>query len=104
MSDIKKQEAREQTRMLVELRQEHAHEVERAQAMLKQQRAARKPLEKALQDGPRSVPQLAAQTGIPAHEVLWHIASMKKYGIVAETGMDESGDYFLYSLAVEAKS
>ena len=104
MKDGKKQESREQTRMLVELRKERTDQYKRAQAMLKQQQAERRLLEKAIRDGPRSVPQLAAQTGIPTHEVLRHIASMKKYGIVAEAGLDESGDYFLYSLALEAKS
>ena len=104
MKSGKKQESREQTRMLVELRKERADQYKRAQGMLKQQQADRKLLERAIQDGPRSVPQLAAQSGIPAHEVLRYIASMKKYGIVAEAGLDESGDYFLYSPAVEAKS
>ena len=61
-------------------------------------------LERALQDAPHSVPQLAGQTGISAHEVLWHIAAMKKYGLVEETGMDESGDYYLYGLSKEAKA
>jgi predicted Rossmann fold nucleotide-binding protein DprA/Smf involved in DNA uptake len=103
MREVTMQETRDITRALVELRKERADDVKRAQAMLKQQQAVLKMLERAMQDGPRSVPQLAAQTGIPAHEILQHIASMKKYAIVAEAGMDESGDYFLYSLTREAQ-
>jgi len=99
----KKQEARERTRMLLELRKEYAVEVERAQGLLKKQQAARKLLEKAMHDGSQSVPQLARQTGMSAHEVLWHVASMKKYGLVVETGTDESGDYIVYSLSKETK-
>ncbi|HUI30312.1 MAG TPA: hypothetical protein VLX91_08845 [Candidatus Acidoferrales bacterium] len=104
MTVDKKQEARERTRMLLELRKEYSTTVESAQELLKKQQAARKLLEKAMQDGPRTVPQLAQQTGLPAHEVLWHVASMKKYGLVVESGTDESGDYFIYSLSKEAKS
>ncbi len=100
----KKQEARERTRMLLELRKEYASTVESAQELLKKQQAARKLLEKSMRDGPRSVPQLTQQTGIPAHEVLWHMASMKKYGLVVEAGTDDSGDYFIYSLNKESKS
>ena len=103
MSESRRRQTRSMTRELVELRKEHAEDVTRAQSMLKRQQAARRMLEKAMQGGPCSVPQLAAQTGIPAPEILWHIASMKKYGIVTEAGMDGSGDYFLYSLALEAK-
>ena len=57
-----------------------------------------------MQDMPHSVPQLAEQTGISAHEVLWHIAAMRKYGLVEETGTDESGDYYLYCLSKEKKA
>jgi biotin operon repressor len=103
MRESRKRETRSITGELVELRKEHADDVNRAQSMLKRQQAARKMLKKALQEGPCSVPQLAAQTGICAHEILWHIASMKKYGVVTEAGTDESGDYFLYGLALEAK-
>lgn len=104
MTVDKKQEARERTRMLLELRKEYAVTVEHAQELLKKQQVARKVLEKAMHDGPRSVPQLAQQTRLPAHEVLWHVASMKKYGLVVEAGTDESGDFFIYSLNKETKS
>ena len=104
MTVDKKQEARERTRMLLELRKEYSATVGSAQELLKKQQAARKLLEKAMQDGPRSVLQLAQQTGLPVHEVLWHVASMKKYGLVVEAGTVESGDYFIYSLSKEAKS
>jgi predicted transcriptional regulator len=103
MSGDKKEETRDRTRMLVELRREFADEVKRAQAIMKEQQVARKKIEKAMAGGPRSVPQLASDTGLAAHEVLWHVASMKKYGVVTEAGTDESGDYFLYALPGEKK-
>jgi len=103
MSDEKKQEARRRTEMLVELRKQYAEEVKRAQELLKQQQSVRKKLQQAMKGSPISVPQLARQAAMPAHVVLWHIAAMKKYGLVEESGMDESGDYYLYSLTKEAK-
>ena len=39
---------------------------------------------------------MAALSGLPAGEVLWHITAMKKYGLVVETGM--CGEYYLYQM------
>jgi predicted transcriptional regulator len=96
------EEKKKRTEMLVEMRKEHRDAVQKAQELLKAQQSARKALERALTGGPHSVPQLAQAVNMPAHEVLWHVAGMKKYGIVAEAGTDESGDYYLYRLTKEA--
>ena len=98
-----KELARQRTQMLLELRKQHEAGVKQAQELLKTQLAARKTLQQALQDGPRSVPQLSAETGMSTNEVLWHMASMKKYGAVEETGMDDEDEYYLYGLAKGAK-
>lgn len=95
---------KKRTEMLVELRKERRETVQKAQALLKAQQSARKALERVLTGSPHSVPQLAQATGMPAHEVLWHVAAMKKYAIVAEAGTDESGDYYLYRLTKEAQA
>jgi len=98
------EEKKKRTEMLVEMRKEHRDAVQKAQELLKTQQSARKALERALTGGPHSVPQLAKAVNMPAHEVLWYVASMKKYGIVAEAGTDESGDYFLYRLMKEVQA
>jgi len=98
------EEKKKRTEMLVEMRKERRDTVQKAQELLKAQQSARKTLERALTGGPHSVPQLAQAVNMPAHEVLWHVAAMKKYGIVAEAGTDESGDYYLYRLTKEAQS
>lgn len=95
------EEKKKRTELLVELRKEHRDAVQKAQELLKVQQSARKTLERALTGGPHSVPQLAQAVNMPAHEVLWYVAAMKKYGIVAEAGVDESGDYYLYRLTKE---
>jgi predicted Rossmann fold nucleotide-binding protein DprA/Smf involved in DNA uptake len=62
-------------------------------------------IEKALTDalaaGPRSAPEIAADTGLPTHQVFWHLMAMRKYGRVAET--EEAGGYCQYSLVEKGK-
>lgn len=98
------EEKKKRTEMLVEMRKVHRDAVQKAQELLKVQQSARKALERALTGGPHSVPQLAQAVNMPTHEVLWHVAGMKKYGIVAEAGTDESGDYYLYRLTKEVQA
>lgn len=43
-----------------------------------------------------TVPQLAERVGVAAHEVLWHVTGMRKYGEVRELG--EDGENPLYAL------
>jgi len=101
MSTDSKEQARQRTQLLVKLRQQHGEQVKRVQELLKAQQTARKTLRAALQGDPRTVPQLAAATGLAAHEVLWHLAALKKYGLVEEAGMDEAEEYYLYRLSKE---
>lgn len=98
------QTAKNRTQMLVELRKQHAARVKEAQDLLRAQQAIRKKLLRAMQGASRSVPQLAAITETSPHEVLWHMAAMKKYGLIEEAGMDEAGENYLYSLSKEAKA
>jgi len=99
-----REQVKQRTEMLVELRKQHSERAKVAQELLRTQQQVHKTLARAMQSAARSVPQLAKQTGIAAHEVLWHIAAMKKYGLVEETGMDEAGEYYLYGLSKEAKA
>ena len=80
--------------MLKKLREQHAESVARTQALYKEQRAIQQEICKVTRDTPKTVPDVAKATGLPSHVVLWHLTAMKKYGIVAESGM--CGDYPLY--------
>ena len=93
-------EARTRSEILKQLREAHSTTVERTQALLREQKQTHREICQAICDDPKTVPEVAAATCKPAHEVLWHLAALKKYGIVVETGM--SGDYVLYKLAKEA--
>lgn len=66
----------------------------------RRQTADRRRIVDALRSGPKTVPEIAAQTNLPPHETLWHLMSMKKYGKLVEG--QQRGDYFEYALAEEA--
>ncbi|RPH62779.1 MAG: hypothetical protein EHM81_01500 [Chloroflexi bacterium] len=87
--------------MLKRLRQQHAASVERTQALLKEQKRVQQEICKVLRETPKTVPEVAAAINLPAHEVLWYLASFKKYGLIVEKGM--CADYPLYQKAEEKK-
>lgn len=95
-----KEEAKKRSQLLKRIREEHKETVERTQALLKEQKEVRRTLSQVLQEGPKTVPEIAAATGLPTHEVLWHVTAMKKYDLAAEAGM--SGEYVLFQLVKES--
>jgi predicted transcriptional regulator len=94
---MNREEAKQRSETLKRLREQHAEGVQAAQAIVKAQNQARKAISQAMKEQARTVPELAAETGIPAHEVLWHVTTMKKYDLVREEGL--SGYYYAYRLA-----
>ena len=95
------EEAKRRIAVLKRLREEHQETVTQAQARLKAQKAVRRQICQAMRDAPKTVPEVAETTGIPADQVLWHLIAMKKYDLAVETGM--CGEYYLYQLAEEKK-
>lgn len=100
MSD-KREDAKKRAIMLKKLREAHKETVATAQAKLKAQQAVRRDICKLMRVEPSTVPEVAEASGVPAHEVLWHITAMKKYGLVVETGM--CGEYYLYQRIQDGK-
>lgn len=70
-----------------------APSAERAEAR-KELSRVRKVLLSALEDGPKTIPELAAATGVEASLVLWHVAALRKYNQVADG--PKQGDYIAY--------
>ena len=58
-----------------------------------------KKLKESIQNVSKTVPELAKLTGIPSHDVLWHLMAMKKYGMVIEG--EERDGYHEYTLKDE---
>jgi predicted Rossmann fold nucleotide-binding protein DprA/Smf involved in DNA uptake len=96
-----REDARKRAEMLKQLREEHRETIARTQALLKEQQAIRRQICQVMRDAPKTVPEVAEATGIPAGQVLWHITAMKKYDLAVETGMD--GEYYQYQLVQETK-
>ena len=69
--------------------------LERSRAQAK----TRKKISEALEDGPKTVPEVAKATAIPSHEVLWKLMGMKKYGLIVEG--EERDGYYQYALKNE---
>ena len=85
--------------LLKRLRAQHAETVERTQALLKEQKRVQKEICQFIRENPKTVPEIAEAVNMPSNEVLWYIASFKKYGIVVEDGM--CADYPMYRRAEE---
>ena len=97
-----KDTAKQRTAMLKALRDQHQVTVERTRALLKDQKAVRRQICQQLRSGPKIVPEIATETGLPAHDVLWHITAMKKYDVIVEVG--QCGEYYQYAMAEGVKS
>ncbi|MFN2138697.1 MAG: hypothetical protein ACK2UK_22265 [Candidatus Promineifilaceae bacterium] len=91
---VNKGDAKQRAIMLKKLREEHKDSVARTQTLLKEQKGLRQQICRHMREEPRTIPDLAGLTGIPAPDILWHVTAMKKYGQVEEVGM--CGEYYLY--------
>jgi Fic family protein len=65
-------------------------------ARMKEQRQAVKAIKEHLEGAELTVPEIAAATGLPVSEVLWYVATLKKYGEILEGPKD--GSYYRYRL------
>jgi predicted Rossmann fold nucleotide-binding protein DprA/Smf involved in DNA uptake len=94
--------AKQRSQFLKQLRAGHHETVAQVQALLKEQKDIRRQIAQAMGNEPKTVPDIAAASGLPAEQVLWHIIALKKYNLVVETGL--SGEYYLYQLVKEVKA
>jgi predicted transcriptional regulator len=79
------------------LRQSRKDAIKGTSARVKENKRAIKAIKDHLKDEARTVPEIAAATGLASAEVLWFIATLKKYGEILEG--DKDGGYFRYYLA-----
>jgi len=97
-----KEDTKKKAQVLKRLREDYKESVTRTQALLKEQKAIRDLICHAMREGPKTVPEVAEATDLPADRVLWHITAMRKYDLVAEAGM--CGEYYTYQLVQESKT
>ena len=87
----------EKKEAMKKLRESRKQIIKVTSARVKENRRAIKAIKEQLQDEARTVPEIAAATGLASAEVLWFIATLKKYGEILEG--DKDGGYFRYYLA-----
>ena len=95
MSDtsVEKESLKEALKKLKAARKE---QIAAAAGRMKEQRQAVKAIKARLEGAELTVPEIAAATGLPVSEVLWYVASLKKYGEILEGSKD--GSYYRYRL------
>lgn len=62
----------------------------------REQAATHKSIRAALKNGPRTVPELAGDTGIAARDIFWNVVALVKYGKLERR--EEQDGYYLYAL------
>lgn len=82
---------------LKQLREERAGQIGRVKDTIKKQQQIIKHITAQIKDNGKTVPEIAQATGLPASQVLMFVATLRKYGMVAEETKD--GDYFRYRLS-----
>jgi predicted Rossmann fold nucleotide-binding protein DprA/Smf involved in DNA uptake len=95
-------EKAEKKEMMKKLRESRKYIIKATSTRVKENRKAIKAIKEQLQDEAKTVPEIAEATGLASSEVLWFIATLKKYGEILEG--DKDGGYFRYYLAEAACS
>ena len=79
------------------LRKVREHSIKRASVRLKEQNRIVKLIRGQLGGRSATVPEMAEATGIDSSEIMWYVATMKKFGEILEAEQD--GSYFKYRLS-----
>ncbi len=78
------------------LREERKEWIAAASAASRESRKALKAVRERLAQSSASIPEIAASTGLPPDKALWLVATMKKFGEIAEQELDDG--YYRYAL------
>jgi len=92
-----REEKSEKKEAMKKLRESRKLIIKETSARVKENRKAVKAIKEQLRDEARTVPEIAEATGLSSAEVLWFMATLKKYGEILEG--DKDGGYFRYYLA-----
>jgi predicted Rossmann fold nucleotide-binding protein DprA/Smf involved in DNA uptake len=58
----------------------------------------RKALRNALEEAPKTIPELATETGISIDDVTYYLMTLRKYGDVVTGEIDDDDEFFYYEL------
>lgn len=91
------EEKKAQKDAMKKLRQTRKVSIKAAAAKVKEHNKALKAIKEQLKENPRTIPEISQVAGIPSSDVMWYVATMKKFGQILEAEQD--GSYFKYQLA-----
>jgi hypothetical protein len=66
--------------------------------IIRDEHLMRRPILEALAEGPLTIPQIAAAIGRPAHEVVYWVMGMRKYGHLTEIKEADDEGFYLYKI------
>lgn len=66
--------------------------------VMRDEMVLREDLLAALEDGPKTVPEIARILGQPSHEVMIWVMSARRYGLIKESSQPTTDDYFQYGM------
>lgn len=58
----------------------------------------KKSIKKALGGGPKTIPQIANETGIPSQVITYNLMTCRRYGEIETGEIDDMDEYFTYYL------
>ncbi len=82
--------------------QEQGHQQPQSQVVrdrreiIREEQWMRRRVLRELADEPRTVPEIAAALGRPAHEVMYWVMGLRKYGYLTEAKESDDDGYFRY--------
>jgi predicted Rossmann fold nucleotide-binding protein DprA/Smf involved in DNA uptake len=79
------------------LRQFRKKEISEISKRVKEQRQTVNAIMESLKDQAATVPEIAQMTGISPDNILWYLATLKKYGKITET--EKVDGYYRYDLS-----
>ncbi len=82
---------------LKKLREKRKASIDRAKKAIKSQNKIIKDIKEHIKTEGKTIPEIAKSLNVPSSQILLYIATLRKYGMVAEGEKD--GDYFKYQLA-----
>lgn len=53
---------------------------------------------KSLKEGPKTIPQIAKESSVPAVEITYHLMTLRKYREIITGELDDMDEYFSYEL------
>ena len=63
----------------------------------------RKRIRESLDDGPKTVPEIAAAVGVTTHEAMWWVMGFVRYGFISPSERANADGYFTYEAVGEGE-